>query len=79
MTEATEFLSLTLGGVALSGLVTPQELRRIEAGEVVDVVIRQVMAYHLDVPGGEVLSLGDVPCTFVGGEPTPFIPGGEES
>lgn len=70
--EATEFISLTLGGVNVSGFVTPEEVRRIETGEVVDVLLGHLMAYHLDVPGREVLSLGDFSCTFAGGEPTPF-------
>ncbi|MPY65146.1 hypothetical protein F8S09_00350 [Deinococcus sp. SDU3-2] len=72
MEKATEFLSFTLGNVTLSGFVTPEELARIESGEVVDVLLRGVIAVHGDV--GEDVPLGDVACTFIGGELSPFAP-----
>lgn len=72
MDEATEFVSFTFGNVTLSGFVTPDELARIESGEVVDVLLRGVIAVHGDV--GEDVPLGDVACTFIGGEPSPFAP-----
>ncbi|EYB68532.1 hypothetical protein DEIPH_ctg021orf0044 [Deinococcus phoenicis] len=72
MSSASEFVHLVLGNVSISAFVTPEELSRIEAGEVVDVVLRQVTAVHSDV--GQELALGDVACTFIGGEPSPFVP-----
>ncbi|WP_019588303.1 hypothetical protein [Deinococcus apachensis] len=70
MSDAAEFVSFTLGNVRVSGFVTPDELSRIHSGKVVDVLLRQVIAIHGDV--GEEVSLGDVACTFIGGEPSPF-------
>lgn len=72
VSDATEFIHLTLGNVQVQAFVTPEELARIEAGEVVDVWLRQVTAVHGDV--GEEVALGDVACTFIGGEPSPFVP-----
>lgn len=72
MDEATEFLSFALGNVTLSGFVTPEELARTESGEVVDVLLRGVIAIHGDM--GEDVPLGDVACTFIGGELSPFAP-----
>lgn len=72
MTQATEFVSFTFGNVSTSGFVTPEELAQIESGAVVDVVIRQVTVIHGDI--GEEVYFGDIACTFIGGEPTPFTP-----
>ncbi|GMA17432.1 hypothetical protein E5F05_11195 [Deinococcus metallilatus] len=73
MPGASEFVSFTFGNVTASGFVTPEALARIDAGEVVDVILHDVVAVHGDV--GEEVPLGDVACTFIGGEPTPFVPG----
>ncbi|MBZ9752292.1 hypothetical protein K7W42_15675 [Deinococcus sp. HMF7604] len=70
--EASEMLHLTLGGVSVTGFVTPAELTAIDSGAAVDVVMRRVVAVHQDV--GEDVPLGDVACTFIGGEPSPFVP-----
>lgn len=72
MSDATEFVSFTLGNVTVSGFVTADELSQIHSGEVVDVLLRHVIAVHGDV--GEEVPLGDVACTFIGGEPSPFVP-----
>lgn len=72
MSDATEFVSFTFGNVSVNGFVTSEELSRINSGEVVDVLLRQVIAVHGDV--GEEVSLGDVACTFIGGAPSPFTP-----
>ncbi|WP_216319372.1 hypothetical protein [Deinococcus aestuarii] len=76
MSGASEFVSFLLGGVTVGAFVTPGELALIESGAVVDVTLRGVVAVHADV--GEAVPLGDVPCTFIGGEPSPFVPAREE-
>ncbi|MDL2345739.1 hypothetical protein QOL99_16525 [Deinococcus sp. MIMF12] len=58
--------------MTLSGFVMPEELACIESGEVVDVLLRGGVALHGDV--GEAVPLGDVACTLVGGELSPFAP-----
>jgi hypothetical protein len=72
MAGASEFFCLTLGNVTLSGFVTPEELARSHSGEATDLVICRVVAVHGDV--GEAVNLGDVACTFIGGELSPFAP-----
>lgn len=78
MSGASELISFCLGGVTVSAFVTPGELALIDSGAVVDVTLRRVVAVHVDV--GEAVPLGDVACTFIGGEPSPFVPakGGRE-
>lgn len=76
MPGASEFVSFFLGGVTVSGFVSHEELARIESGAVVDVTLCGVIAVHADV--GEAVPLGDVPCTFIGGEPSPFVPARKE-
>lgn len=69
MDAASEFVSFTVGNVTLSGFVTLEELARTRSGEVVGVLVRGVGAVHGDT--GEDVPLGDVACTFIGGEPLP--------
>lgn len=69
---ATEFIQLEIGGVSITAFVTPEELAGIESGAVVNVTLTQVVAVHLDV--GEQVPLSDLRCTFIGGEPSPFVP-----
>ncbi|RJF71830.1 hypothetical protein D3875_09925 [Deinococcus cavernae] len=72
MTGASEFIQFEVGGVSITAFVTPEELLGIESGAVVDVTLRHVVAVHLDV--GEQVPFRDLRCTFVGGEPSPFVP-----
>ncbi|AAF11389.1 hypothetical protein E5E91_09455 [Deinococcus radiodurans R1 = ATCC 13939 = DSM 20539] len=73
MDSATEFICLSLGGVTVSGFVTPEDWRQIDSGAVTEVVIRQVTATHEDV--GEPHAFGDLHVIFAGGEPTAFSSG----
>lgn len=62
--EATEFFSMTYGEITVSGWVTPEVLRRVEAGEVVRFRVYDAMSADI--------SLGDLICSFAGGEIAPF-------
>lgn len=62
--DANEFFSLTYGEVTVSGWVTPDVLRRVEAGEVLRFTVYGAMSEDID--------LGDLICSFAGGELAPF-------
>jgi hypothetical protein len=62
--EATEFFSMTYGEITVSGWVTPDVLRRVEAGEVVRFTVYGAMSADID--------LGNLTCSFANGEIAPF-------
>ena len=62
--EATEFFSMTYGEITVSGWVTPDVLHRVEAGEVIRFTVYAAMS--------EDISLGDILCSFAGGELAPL-------
>ncbi len=62
--DATEFFSITLGEVTVSGCVTPEVLRRVEAGERIRFTVYEAMTGDTE--------LGDWVCNFSGGELLPL-------
>ncbi|CAM3525409.1 hypothetical protein DESA109040_15415 [Deinococcus saxicola] len=62
--DATEFFSMTYGEITVSGWVTLNVLRRVEAGEVIRFTVYEAMS--------EDIALGDLICSFAAGKLAPF-------